>query len=98
MTSSSCMNKGPNFVSNLCMKNLSFWISIQQSYKHKIIQEEFFFAEDYEVFQVSIKNHQIRRKQIFKNVDYKGIFIYSLVLCVFTFLYFSTALSFKVFI
>ncbi len=55
-------------------------------------------AEDYEVFQVSIKNHQIRRKQMIKSIDYNRIFSFSLLLCISTFLFFSTTLSFKVFI
>ncbi|CAG8764836.1 4701_t:CDS:2 [Dentiscutata erythropus] len=65
--------KGPYFGDDLCMSSSSTWNSITRFYEHKIISEETFFAEDYEVFQVSIKNHQIRRKQMFENVDYTGI-------------------------
>ncbi|CAG8484692.1 4671_t:CDS:2 [Funneliformis mosseae] len=91
-------NKGPYFGSDLCMTNTSIWLSTQRSYERKIIQKEIFFAEDYEVFQVSIKNYQIRRKQMINNIDYKGIYSSSFVLCLFTFLYFSTSVTFKVFV
>ncbi|RIA99537.1 hypothetical protein C1645_869917 [Glomus cerebriforme] len=91
-------NKGPYFGSDLCMKNSSIWNSTHRFYEHRIIWDETFFAEDYEVFQVSIKNHEIRRKQMFENVDYKGIFCASSNISFVMFLYYSFFTSFKVYI